>query len=455
MSHLPITSIQIQRVYMKATKEKVAPKWAHECISSPHTGVKNFLLALCKIADAPYAHIRVKARSGKFYKLVDSIGPYKEIGWPRRFHLLDGREKDLYYQFADYKTSSDCISQKNKFHHDSVEYQYLNSLTHGLLIPIKINDFDIGYVTLSWNIERKDKEIIPILKNYIKKYSTYLPIVYQACRSVITDEYLANLWSDIAGFLSVTSEHDLYNKIANACIKFWGEGTTVYIGKLADQNTHIEIVKVAGHRENEAVKNLSKHNIPLGKGIFGYLLEARKPLLTYSIAKDRRFTYHSMREDGKCQGSAIATTMSDTSGNRIIALISIEHELINFFDYDDMRYITGIARIGYQTIITYQQIYEKTTRDFDALFTGVAHDVIEPLQALVADAEVLKYETTDALSQIYKTVDIEKYLSSISLRSSNFLNICISCGLASHSSDVIGTALFSVDLIARGKSNGK
>jgi signal transduction histidine kinase len=422
MSHFPKTSIQIQRVLMKTSQTPQDPKWAEPCISSPQTGIKSFLLTLCNVANAPYAHVRVKSRSGKFYKLSESIGPYKKIGWPRRFHLLDEKDgKNIYYKLVDYKSAKDYESLKGKFPPDTEEYQYLDSLVCGCWLPITINDIDLGYVTLSWDKEQKDKSNIINAKKYIKTYSSYLPLVYQACRSIIADEHLSNLWPDIAEIQSSINEHELYSRIADACINLWGNGATVYIGEVSTNNNYIEVVKVAGYRANEANKNAPKRKIPLNKGIFGYLLKNSEPLLSYSLANDKRFKYHSMREDGRCQGSAIAIPISDSTHSSAIALLSVEHELINYFDYDDIRYITGIARIGYQTITEHEKVSEKTSRDFDALFTGVAHDVIEPLQAIVADAEVLRYEVSNALGHLYKAVDVEKILSSTLARSTNFL----------------------------------
>ncbi|MBI5841719.1 MAG: HAMP domain-containing histidine kinase [Chloroflexi bacterium] len=407
----------------KASSIEELPAWVNECISFPQKGVLNFLQELCNIGNAPYAHIRVRSRSGKFYKLAESIGPYKTIGWQRRFQLIDKKENhNLSYQFVDYTKSKDCEALKNKFEINSPEYKYLNSLVCGFWIPLKIKDIDLGYVTLSWNTEPEQENRAVQVKSYIQTFSEYIPLVYQACRNIIADRYLVSLWSDAAVILSATNEHECYDRIADACIKLWGNDTSIYIGKVADEKTHFEVITVAGRRANEAKRNIFTHNIPINKGIFGYLYKKEETLLSYSIPNDRRFKYHSMREDGKSQGSVIAARISDSSNKIPFAFISVEHELESYFDNDDIRYITGIASIGYENIMAHRSAAERRSRDFDALFTQVSHDVVEPLQALVADAEVLKYETTNALSYLYKSVDIEKYLSDTLLRVTNFLD---------------------------------
>jgi len=84
---------------MSTTRAKSAyptesTEWARECVTYPNLGVKHFLNELCNLSGAPYAHIRVLSRFGKFYTMAESIGPYKSIGWRRRFHLIDKKQED-------------------------------------------------------------------------------------------------------------------------------------------------------------------------------------------------------------------------------------------------------------------------------------------------------------------------------------------------------------------------
>jgi hypothetical protein len=79
------------------------PDWVRHCFDSPADGVQLFLQELCAISGAEYAHIRVRSRFGRFYTMVESIGPYKLIGWHRRFNLLDHKEQqNLAYEYVDY-----------------------------------------------------------------------------------------------------------------------------------------------------------------------------------------------------------------------------------------------------------------------------------------------------------------------------------------------------------------
>ena len=68
------------------------PQWAEMCLASPQDGVIRFLEALGAITGAQYSHIRVLSRLRRHYQMVESIGPYKTIGWQRRFRLLDGKD---------------------------------------------------------------------------------------------------------------------------------------------------------------------------------------------------------------------------------------------------------------------------------------------------------------------------------------------------------------------------
>jgi len=188
-----------------------------------------------------------------------------------------------------------------------------------------------------------------------------------------------------------------------------------------NNSNQIDVVSVLGRRQDEAKKNVFRQNIALGKGIFSYALRSNQPVISFSISNDNRFEYHSMRSDGKGFGSAIAARLCEEPNGEPIAVISIEHEFENYFDYDDIRYLTGIARIGYENIIAHRNASERIARDFDILFTQVSHDVVEPLQALVADAEVLRHETNAALSYMYKSIDLEKFLHNTLARATNFL----------------------------------
>jgi len=164
---------------MKAARvasTKAIPIWVEECISSPREGVLNFLKELCNLGNAPYAHIRIRSRSGFFFTLVESIGPYKTIGWQRRFHLIDDKNtQSLTYQFIDYKVSPDCQALKDKFRSDLGSYQYLDSLAYGFWIPLKIRDIELGYVTLSWTKGRRQRSRAIKVENYIKLFRIICP----------------------------------------------------------------------------------------------------------------------------------------------------------------------------------------------------------------------------------------------------------------------------------------
>ena len=115
---------------------------------------------------------------------------------------------------------------------DSPEYQYLNSLVHGFWIPLSCDSIQLGYVTLSWDKGKPQKSKAKLIKDYINSVNQYIPLLYQACRSIITDRYFDSLWADSAIILSATSEPIYYNHIAAACIKLWGADATAYVGKI-------------------------------------------------------------------------------------------------------------------------------------------------------------------------------------------------------------------------------
>ena len=70
------------------------PKWAHECYSNPKEGIIHFLEELCNLSGASFAHIRILSRLGYCYTMVESIGPYKKIGPPRYFCLLNNNNDE-------------------------------------------------------------------------------------------------------------------------------------------------------------------------------------------------------------------------------------------------------------------------------------------------------------------------------------------------------------------------
>lgn len=378
--------------------------WVDLCLVTPKSGIHKFLEYLCELSGAKYAHLRVLSRSKKFYVLVDSIGPYINIGWKKRFHLIDERPKEeLFYNFLFHRQLNDCanILQKNLNKPDFMDY--LNSLQCGLWIPLSINGSDLGYVVLSW-VNQPDIQIVETIRKYMSSIDTKKYLIYSAARSVITDLNLESLWN--AARIIVTSQDmtDNYENLANACLQIWGSAATVYIGKIIDDSV-IEIITIKGKRALEANKNESKHVLPIDYGLFGFALKNQSPVISDCLGSDRRFKYHSLMDNGACRGSAICAKIFGELGKFPIGVISVEHELDNFFDEDDVRCITGLVHLGYQAITSYEENANRISRQMDILQTTIAHDFAEPLSALIAEANVLKFQ---ASSVIESSNDLEK-----------------------------------------------
>jgi len=351
--------------------------------------------------------------------MVESIGPYKTIGWRRRFRLIDNKdEKSLAYEFLDIKNAYDCQQLRHKFEGIPLVSEYLNSLTYGLWVPLKCNDIELGYIILEWTGGLPDEEIIKITERFMDSIYLYVPLLFSACRSVITNNYLDDLWKAFGIILSAPTEARCYERIATACLELWDSDSTVYVGAPDLANQRIEIVTVKGRRALEAQIDESKHFVQLGKGIFSYALRQDRPVISFSIPDDDRFEYHSMRANGANQGSAIVAKLGYEPNEEPAAIISVEHELKDYFDDDDIRYLTGISHVGYQALSAHKNSSKQVSRDIDTLFTQMSHDVAEPLQALVADADVLRYQVSNIM-HIKESNLLSNSLEEIANRSSN------------------------------------
>lgn len=371
------------------------PEWVHWCFETPRAGIIEFLKNLCEISGAQYAHIRLLSRGKKFYTMVESIGPYKGIGKHRRFHLLDERKpKELAYDIVDYRVALDCKQLEEKHSRDSNAHAFLRSLLFGLWIPLEFHQIELGYVTLSWSAGKPDSRTVSTVRGYMQSIIEFLPLLFNAGRSVIADEYLNKLWASSGIILSSASEPLCYDSIATACGRLWGEQSTTYIAKVNSATQSVEIVTVKGFREKEAGGLRSQTDFPLSTGLMGYTVTVGKTVISDHLATDSRFTYHSLLSSGDCLGSAISTLLVRQPTEPPIAVISVEHELENYFDTDDMRYIGGVARIGHDAICAHRGASDRLRREIDTLFTQMSHDIAEPMQALVSDADVLKYQAS-------------------------------------------------------------
>jgi signal transduction histidine kinase len=195
--------------------------------------------------------------------------------------------------------------------------------------------------------------------------------------------------------VSSPSEAVCYENIALACLRLWGKDATTYIGRIDPSVSGIEIVAVEGKWKNEAEQERQRERqlVPSGHGLFGHALTTSAPVVSFSIADDNRFIYHSLRENSEYLGSAIAMPLCGMSSDPI-AVISVEHDLQNYFDTDDLRYLRGIATLGVAALTLHKEAAASLSRDVDTLFTQMMHDITEPLQAIIADADVLRYEAS-------------------------------------------------------------
>lgn len=67
---------------------------------------------------------------------------------------------------------------------------------------------------------------------------------------------------------------------------------------------------------------------------------------------------------------------------------------------------------------------QKDAQEIEDYIVALAHDLSEPLQALIADAEVLQYQATTAES-MKASKTLSKHLHEISNRTTNILETCI------------------------------
>lgn len=395
-------------------------EWSINCFTNPSKGVIQFLQELCKLSDAEYAHVRIKSRLENFYTMAESLGPYKNIGWRRRFHLIDDMKLNkLAYRYIDYEYTNDCIRLKEKFSTESEEYSYLNSLAFGFYIPLVCDSIELGYIILSWTKGKPDESKALLIKKYMSSQYLYIPLFYSACRSIITDNVFTDLCQAFKVIQSSPTEALCYNYIANACLKLWGPDSTTYVGKINYKNNCIEVIAVEGRRAKEAQLLESRQIVPIGKGIFSYAINSKNPVISSSLSNDRRFEYYSLISTEEYLGSAISIKLSNSQNEESIAVISVEHELENYFDLDDVRYINGIASVGYHALMAHKEASERIARELDTLFTQMSHDIAEPLQALISDADVLRYQVSILPINIER--DLSNKYKEISSRAANIV----------------------------------
>ncbi|HXH89947.1 MAG TPA: GAF domain-containing sensor histidine kinase [Thermoanaerobaculia bacterium] len=353
--------------------------------------------------------------------MADSIGPYSGIGWRRRFRLLDSRDLHaLAYSFSDYRNSADYRNLAEKYRLGSDQRSFLNSLKFGLLIPLTCSDINLGYVTLSWTEGTPNLAIAAELRSYVESIQATVPLLYSACRSIITDNNLVAFWAAAGTIVSSQSEALCYENIALACLQLWPDSTT-YVGRIDPNASGAVIVAVEGRWKEEADQERQRERqiIPFGEGQFGYALTRNEPVISFSLADDNRFTYHSLRENNEYLGSGIAMKLSGLNGEPI-AVMSVEHDIKNYFDPEDLRYITGIASLGYEALTVHKETAAILSRDIDTLFTQMLHDVTEPLQAIIADADVLRYEASIEPPKLADD-ELVKRLDNISVRAANIV----------------------------------
>jgi signal transduction histidine kinase len=397
------------------------PPWAKQCVFEPRKGVQAFLADLCDRSGAQFAHIRAVSRFGKFYTMADSIGPYSGIGWRRRFRLLDSKPLNtIAYSFSDYRNSVDCHNLAEKYPSGSDQRSFLSSLRFGLLVPLTYSEIDLGYVTLSWT-DTPNPAVAAELRSYVESIQATVPLLYSACRSIITDNNFTAFWGATGTILASEGEAVCYENIALACLQLWGPDSTTYIGRIDPKGSGAVIVAVEGKWKDEADQERMRERqiVPFGQGLFGYALTQNGPVVSGSLADDDRFTYHSLRKNNEYLGSAIGMKLSGVNG-KPIAVMSVEHDIKHYFDTDDLRYITGVATLGYEALTVHKETAAVVSRDMDTLFTQMLHDVTEPLQAIIADADVLRYESSieppDPSDE-----ELVKRLDNISIRAANIV----------------------------------
>jgi signal transduction histidine kinase len=394
--------------------------WAEHCFTNPNNGVHGFLQTLCGLANAPFAHIRILSRYRKFYSLVESIGPYKRIGWKRRFRLLDGKEiRSIEYKLLDYLESIDCKNLMAKYSENSSEHKYLHSVKYGMCVPLQCREIDYGYVMLSWNEKPSDvPKIVEILQNYLSEVDHLIPLLFSSCRSVLTTDYLDKLWDVSRKIVSETTAKKCYQNIANACLDFWGPDCTIYVGDVDYSENYINIDAIDGFRAGETLTEEEELRVPFSKGIFGFALNANEIVYSPSITNDDRFDYFSVRTDNGCPGSAICAKILLAPERLPFSIISIEHEKEDYFDDDDVRYLTGLVNIGAHTLRSIQDTSDQLIREIDILSVQIAHDVAEPLTALISDADVLANELMSLLNE--KNLEAKRsFLGDLAERAAN------------------------------------
>ena len=402
------------------------PQWAEMCLASPQDGVIRFLEALGAITGAQYSHIRVLSRLRRHYQMVESIGPYKTIGWQRRFRLLDGKDPTaLAYQLISYNDTYDCKSLERKYASDSDAYRYLSSLRYGLWIPLYSGGIELGYATVSWNDKPTDATVVDKLRDYMLSAAPYVSLLFSACRSVLATRQLNQLWNSCHTILSAPEENHCYERIASACTQLWGTDCTAYVGKPSDANTHVEVVAVEGGHAREAQQQRSKTIIPWGTGLFGFALSELVPVRTDSFPTDGRFSYHTMLPSSQVRGSGIAVALRAESKSKPLGVVSVEHDRETYFDNDDLRYLVGLASVAQSAISAHRTAALTLSREMDTLFTQMAHDVFEPLQALVADADVLRSEASMTSIADLGTGETTSLVNGLSRRAANILETCI------------------------------
>lgn len=398
------------------------PEWVLSCFDNPDLGVQLFLKELCSISGATYAHIRARSRYGRFYSMVESIGPYKQIGWNRRFHLLDHKDnRTLADTYMDYGSSRECQLLEQKYLADSAMYQYLHSLRFGLWVPLICGDVDFGYVTLSWTEGQPEDRKAWAVKAFMDSVNQFIPLLFSACRSIMVDDNLARLWKASGVILSSPTEALCYDCVAAACTELWGPDSATWIGQLDLASSTIDIIAAKGKRIEGLQHNYRMALLPAGTDIFNYTFYAERPVVSFSLADEKRFDCSAIRSDSSQMGSLIATKLSSSADGAPIAVIVVGHALDNYFDSDDLRYLAGIAQIGYEALAAHRSSSLRVRREIDTLFTRMLHDVAEPLQALVADADVLKYQS-NLLASACHPENISETLNEMAGRAANILD---------------------------------
>lgn len=349
-----------------------------------------YLKSVTTISGCTFSHLRILSESETYFAMVDSIGPYSSIGWSRRFRIIDERNiEDIAYQVCDLADFADCRNLAVKHSHIEEYRTYLESIRYGVWVPIYVSGYLYGYTALHWANRKPTCEDIALIRSYMENVEKYLCILVSCARSVAYSNFDNKLFAHLHKVTTASYSEDILEVFGDACARIWGTSVTCYVGRYNDGTNTIDVESFHGCHQDD-VYGSDQMKVPTNIGIFGYVYGAGA-LLSIDVAGDRRFSYHSLLAANYCPGSAIGARIVDASGSIVHSVVSVESDVLAYFDVYDFEVLKRLCNVVSGLVSSREEEFRSRAQEMDLMMTEIAHEVVEPLQSLMDDADIVKY----------------------------------------------------------------